>query len=319
MATKLSASKVAYLHIEEDQSGQRIDNFLQTYLKNVPKSHVYRILRTGQVRINGGRIKPTYRLQAGDRLRLPPLQQSTAVPLSPQPILAKNLLAKAILYEDDYLMVINKPAGMAVHGGSGISFGVIEGLRVLYPQLPHLELVHRLDRDTSGCLLITKKRSMLRQLHQLLREGKIHKHYFALVQGEWPPQLTQVNLPLQKNILQSGERVVRVNIEGKVSQSVFKIEQSFTIATLLRVQPLTGRTHQIRVHTAHQGHPIAGDEKYGNETFNQQMHGYNLHRLFLHATAIEFHLPESNYRLTVQTPLPTDLQQVLQQLRSTKE
>ncbi len=314
MPTKLSANKVAYIDIESESAGQRIDNFLQSYLKNVPKSHVYRILRTGQVRVNRGRIKPTYRLQVGDQLRLPPLQLSSLTPLTPQPSLVKNLLAKATLYEDDFLMVINKPAGMAVHGGSGLSFGVIEGLRVLYPHLPHLELVHRLDRDTSGCLLITKKRSILRQLHELLRDGKLHKQYVALVQGMWPPRLTQVNLPLKKNILQSGERIVRVNLEGKVSQSLFKIEQSFTVATLLQVQPLTGRTHQIRVHTAHQGHPIAGDDKYGNPSFNQQMHHYGLHRLFLHATAIDFRLPQSDYQLTVKSPLPVDLQQVLQQI-----
>jgi 23S rRNA pseudouridine955/2504/2580 synthase len=315
MATKSFSTQVAYINIESDQAGQRIDNFLQTYLKNVPKSHVYCILRTGQVRVNRGRIKPTYRLQAGDQLRLPPLQQSTVATPVPQPVLAKNLLAKAIIYEDDALIVINKPSGMAVHGGSGISFGVIEGLRVLYPHLPHLELVHRLDRDTSGCLLVTKKRSFLRQLHQLLRTGKLHKHYLALVQGTWPPQLTQVSLSLQKNILQSGERVVRVQLDGKPSQSIFKIEQTWPVATLLRVQPLTGRTHQIRVHTAHQGHPIAGDEKYGQEAFNQQMRHYGLHRLFLHAVALDFHLPESDYQLTLQAPLPVELKQVLKQLR----
>jgi 23S rRNA pseudouridine955/2504/2580 synthase len=314
MPTKLSASKVVYLSIETDQAGQRIDNFLQTYLKNVPKSHVYRILRTGQVRVNRGRIKPTYRLHAGDQLRIPPLQQVTVTTFTPQLLLVKSLLAKTILYEDDDLMVINKPSGMAVHGGSGISFGVIEGLRVLYPQLPHLELVHRLDRDTSGCLLITKKRSMLRRLHQLLRDGKLHKQYLALVQGVWPPKLREVNLSLQKNILQSGERVVRVHTEGKSSQSLFNIEQSLTIATLLRVRPMTGRTHQIRVHTAHQHHPIAGDEKYGDLEFNQKMQRYGLHRLFLHAKAIEFRLTDPDYQLTVSAPLPTDLQQVLQQI-----
>lgn len=308
---KNTYAPVTFLEITADQAGQRIDNFLHTYLKGVPKSHVYRILRTGEVRINKGRIKPTYRLQENDQLRLPPVQHEAP---TAQPRLSQvQELAGLILYEDANLMVLDKPAGLAVHGGSGLSFGVIEGLRALYPKLSHLELVHRLDRDTSGCLMIAKKHSILRSLHELLRQGQIHKQYLALVQGRWNPRLTMVETKLRKNFLQSGERIVRVHAEGKPSQTQFTIERQFDTTTLLQVHPLTGRTHQIRVHTAHLGHPIAGDVKYGNEAFNQQMRQYTLTRLFLHASQLEIHLPGRDH-LTVQAPLPANLQRVLRKI-----
>lgn len=307
---------VTYLEISAEQADQRIDNFLHTHLKGVPKSHIYRILRRGEVRVNKSRIKPTYRLQSGDSIRLPPIHH-----LSPQPQLTPNqrflkALEKSVLYEDAQLLVIDKPAGMAVHGGSGLSFGVIEGLRALYPKLPHLELVHRLDRETSGCLMIAKKRSLLRQLHEALRQNNIHKNYLALVKGQWPVHFTDVEAPLQKNHLQSGERVVRVNALGKPAHSRFQIVQPFPVATLVRVQPLTGRTHQIRVHTAYRGHPLAGDEKYGDSEFNQQLRGYQLNRLFLHAEQLEIRLFEQNYHVTIKSPLPADLQHVLHTLES---
>ncbi|OQW96089.1 MAG: 23S rRNA pseudouridine(955/2504/2580) synthase [Beggiatoa sp. IS2] len=314
--TTLKSQQVTYLTIVADYAGQRIDNFLLTHCKGVPKSHIYRILRTGEVRINQGRVKPTYRLQMGDTLRLPPIQYlQSESPQTPNAHILQRL-TQSVVYEDASLLVINKPAGLAVHGGSGIDFGVIEGLRALYPNAKNMELVHRLDRETSGCLMIAKKRSLLRQLHELLREGKIRKHYLALVKGAWPARLTQVELPLHKNVLQSGERFVRVNIEGKPSQSQFKVIQHFATATLLQVRPLTGRTHQIRVHTAHQGHPIAGDEKYGDETFNRYLRDFALKRLFLHATQLEIGLDSP---ITVNAPLPTDLQQVLQRLTTSAE
>ena len=307
------STHVTYLDISEAKAGQRIDNFLHTHLKGVPRSHIYRILRTGEVRVNRGRIKPTYRLIAGDVLRLPPVQYQPKKLNRYCPNRLKEL-ANTILYEDAHLLVINKPSGLAVHGGSGINGGVIEGLRSLFPNTPYLELVHRLDRDTSGCLMVAKKTSMLRRLHHLLRVGEMHKQYLALVQGHWNPHFTRIEAPLKKNFLQSGERIVRVSAKGKQAVSQFNIEQVFAHATLLRVRPQTGRTHQIRVHTAFKGHPIAGDNKYGDETFNQQMRHYTLKRLFLHAEKLDFFLPEINYRLTVQAPLPSNLQQVLNDL-----
>jgi 23S rRNA pseudouridine955/2504/2580 synthase len=308
-----SFSHVSYLQISSEFAGQRIDNFLHTHLKGVPKSYVYRILRKGEVRINKGRVQPTYRLQENDLLRLPPIRQTT----ENNPIIHRDnlhYLSQSILYEDKNLLILNKPAGMAVHGGSGVSFGVIEGLRALYPQLS-LELVHRLDRETSGCLMISKKRSILKQLHQQLQLGNIQKHYLALVQGQWNSQMKEVDMPLRKNILQSGERIVRVDKTGKPAHTEIFIEKSFKNTTLLRLHPTTGRTHQIRVHTAHFKHPIAGDEKYGDETFNHSMRqNYGLKRLFLHALHLAFYLPDIDYSLAIDAPLPPALDAVLKKL-----
>jgi len=312
--SSIAQNSVSYLDISPEQAEQRIDNFLVTHLKGVPKSHIYRILRTGEVRINKGRIKPTYRIKAGDVLRLPPLAFRTNTPISLKMAVGKEL-KNAILHEDAHLLVINKPAGMAVHGGSGINGGIIEFLRLLFPNAPYLELVHRLDRETSGCLMIAKKRSMLRRLHELLLNRDVHKQYLTLVQGRWNPRLLRVEAPLHKNILQSGERMVRVSPKGKPAISQFSIEQQFATTTLLRVQPQTGRTHQLRVHTAYKGHPIAGDDKYGDEKFNLKMRQqYTLKRLFLHAEQLSFELPAINYRLSIHAPLPTALQQVLNRL-----
>ncbi|MEZ5672488.1 MAG: 23S rRNA pseudouridine(955/2504/2580) synthase RluC [Thiotrichaceae bacterium] len=306
-----TVSQVSYLEITATHEGQRIDNFLVTHLKGVPKSHIYRILRSGEIRVNKGRIKQTYRLQTGDIIRLPPIRVAESVTITPQANILQ-VLENNIIYQNDALLVLNKPSGMAVHGGSGISFGVIEGLRALYPKEKSLELVHRLDRDTSGCLMIAKKRSMLKQLHQILREDNISKEYLALVRGQWNPRVSVVNAPLQKNVLQSGERVVRVNPEGKEAVSEFYIQRKFTIATLVRVKLVTGRTHQIRVHATHSGHPIAGDEKYGDEQFNEQMIEFKLKRLFLHAAQLSITLPDTQLQVTA--PLPAALQDVLQQL-----
>ncbi|MCP4695819.1 MAG: 23S rRNA pseudouridine(955/2504/2580) synthase RluC [Gammaproteobacteria bacterium] len=309
-------SSVAFFEISADQAGQRIDNYLRTRLKGVPKSRIYRMLRTGEVRVNKGRVKQTYRLQRGDVLRIPPL-------LLPDPAASQKpsrnslkLLSESILYENKALMVINKPPGMAVHGGSGINFGVIEGLRALYPDTSRLELVHRLDRDTSGCLLIAKKNSMLRYLHALFRDGGIHKGYLGLVKGHWPARLVRVDAPLQKNVLRSGERIVRVNNTGKTALSRFALKQTFAQASLVQVSLVTGRTHQIRVHAAHMGHPLAGDEKYGDTAFNRQMHAYGLNRLFLHAERMAFVLPDTRQRISIIAPVPQSLEQVILRIRN---
>jgi len=305
-----SFNQVRYLTISSEQAGQRIDNFLHTYLKGVPKSHVYRILRKGEVRINKGRVQATYRLQENDLLRLPPVRQKvdTRQELNPKTL---HILSNSILYEDKYLLIINKPAGLAVHGGSGLSFGIIEGLRALYPKLS-LELVHRLDRETSGCLMVSKKQSILKQLHQQLRDGQVKKHYLALVKGAWNPRVTEVDAPLRKNIIKSGERIVRVDKTGKPALSRIQIEKQFANTTLLRIQPATGRTHQIRVHTAYAKHPIVGDEKYGDEAFNRQMRReYGLNRLFLHASHLAFYLPEQDYQLAIDAPLPSILEKLI--------
>jgi 23S rRNA pseudouridine955/2504/2580 synthase len=316
MTAILPKTQVHYLSVSAEQAGQRIDNFLQNQLKNIPKSHIYRILRTGEVRVNKGRIKPTYRVQMGDEIRLPPLQMAeTETPSLPHAgILAQ--LSAAILHEDKQLLVVNKPAGMAVHGGSGVQYGVIEGLRALYPDAPYLELVHRLDRDTSGCLMIARRSSMLRRLHEQLRTGQLHKKYVALAAGRWPNRCHTVNAPLKKNTLQSGERMVRVTDDGKAAVSQFKVLRHFPQhnATWIQVEPLTGRTHQIRVHAAHAGHPLAGDEKYGIDDFNQKMRQLGLKRLFLHAQSLTIDLPDNEYHLEINAPLPPELQQFLDKL-----
>ncbi|WP_185266542.1 23S rRNA pseudouridine(955/2504/2580) synthase RluC [Halopseudomonas xiamenensis] len=284
--------------ISEGQAGQRIDNYLLTRLKGAPRTLIYRILRKGEVRVNKGRIKPEYRLKAGDSIRIPPvrLPEADAPALVGQGIL--NALEQSILYEDKGLIVVNKPAGLAVHGGSGLNFGVIEAMRQLRPsEAQQLELVHRLDRDTSGCLMIAKKRSMLRHLHAELRgdgPGKgVDKCYLALVRGRWPSQVKKVHAPLLKNNLRSGERMVEVNPEGKESLTEFRVVQRFgDFATLVEARPITGRTHQIRVHARHAGHPIAGDAKYGDDEFSRVIREKGGKRLFLHAVSLSAQLPD---------------------------
>ncbi len=309
--SKASMLPVRYLTITEDYAGQRIDNFLITHLKNVPKTRIYRILRKGEVRVNKKRAQPSYRLQAGDIVRLPPMQiDDKPIPVAPnQRVVA--LLQNRILYEDKGMLILNKPAGMPVHGGSGVSMGVIEALRVMYPKLPHLELAHRLDRDTSGCLIIAKKRSILKELHQLLREGRVHKVYLTLTKGQWKKSELKVNVALRKNHLSSGERVVKVDPEGKESLTVFEPMQSFGDAMLMEATLHTGRTHQIRVHACYRHHPIAGDEKYGDPEFNKQMKQYGLKRLFLHSHRLEFKLPSTEQHIKVIAPLDADLQACL--------
>ena len=301
--TPLQTVSVQMLEVSPELAGQRIDNFLRNQLKGVPKTLIYRILRKGEVRVNKGRIKPDYKLQAGDVVRVPPLrlaERDEPVPLA-QGLLDR--LEAAIVHEDKALIVLNKPAGIAVHGGSGLSFGVIEALRQLRPEAKELELVHRLDRDTSGLLMIAKKRSMLRHLHEALRGDGVDKRYMALVRGRWDSGVRQVSAPLLKNTLRSGERMVEVDDEGKEALTLFRVLRRFgDFATLVEARPITGRTHQIRVHARHAGHAIAGDSKYGDEEFSGLIRELGGKRLFLHACALRVPLPEGG-ELNLEAPV----------------
>ena len=302
------------VEIDAERADQRIDNFLLTLLKGVPKSMIYRLLRTGQVRVNKGRVKPPYRLQRGDVIRIPPVRVPEKDQIS-EP--GKGVLARIernIIFEDSGLIVLNKPSGIAVHGGSGISYGVIEAMRKLKPECKRLELVHRLDRETSGCLLIAKKRSALRHLHESLRLGKVKKIYLALCKGKWRGGERLIDAPLRKNVVSSGERIVRVNADGKEAISRFAPKQRFKLATLMEVELFTGRTHQIRVHAAFSEHPLAGDDKYGDKEFNRRMRDFGLKRLFLHAYQLKF--PWDDSLLEVSSPLDDDLEKVLSNLKS---
>jgi len=315
----MNNTSVKLVTIAADEAGQRIDNFLRNQLKGVPKSMIYRIVRKGEVRVNKKRIKPEYKLQSGDEVRIPPVRIAER---DEAPVSAKldkvAALNDCIIFEDDYLLVLNKPSGTAVHGGSGLSFGVIEGLRALRPEARFLELVHRLDRETSGVLLVAKKRSALRALHEQLRMKGMQKDYLALVRGQWQSHCKVVQAPLLKNILQSGERIVRVNAEGKPSETRFKVEERFENATLVKASPVTGRTHQIRVHTLHAGHPIAFDDRYGDREFDSELKGTGLDRLFLHAAALRFEHPNTGETMRIEAPLDKKLRHCLDVLRKTK-
>ncbi|WP_448548679.1 23S rRNA pseudouridine(955/2504/2580) synthase RluC [Thalassotalea fusca] len=307
--------QVRFFTIDNEDAGQRIDNYLMKTLKGVPKSMLYRLLRKGEIRVNKKRTKPEYKLVAEDVIRVAPIRVSEKEPTVSTQLNVVANLEKQILFEDDRLLVINKPSGMAVHGGSGLSFGVIEALRALRPDARMLELVHRLDRDTSGCLVVAKKRSALRSLHQQLRDKKVQKFYHALVKGRWSPKLTRVTDALKKNDLKSGERVVVVdNINGKESETRFKVIQHFDNATLVRAFPVTGRTHQIRVHCQVKGHPIACDPKYGHPEFDAFMKDNGLKRLFLHAASIEFTHPLTEQKLKIEAPLEPSLSKLLKRL-----
>ncbi|HXH04010.1 MAG TPA: RluA family pseudouridine synthase [Candidatus Competibacteraceae bacterium] len=306
-------ASASLVEVPAEYHGQRIDNFLVRHLKGVPKSLIYRILRTGQVRVNKGRVKPDYRLGAGDSIRIPPLRVSSAQqPVSPPQRLLERLRA-AVLHEDDELLVLNKPAGLAVHGGSGIDFGVIEALRVLRPELPFLELAHRLDRDTSGCLLLAKNPDTLRAIQRGLQGEGVDKRYLALVRGHWQLGTRTVEAALVRNVQRGGERLVGVDDAGKSSFSRFRPVTCRAVASLMEVAIATGRTHQIRVHAAHLGHPLAGDDKYGDREFNRYMaREYGLRRLFLHAHSVGLELPRRS--LAFSAPLPEELAQVVERL-----
>ncbi len=312
---KEKSHSVRQILVEAGHAGQRLDNFLLTQLKGVPKSHVYRIVRKGEVRVNKGRTKVSYRLQQGDIVRIPPVRtaQQDALEIPGERIRA--LLKESILYEDKRLLVLNKPSGLAVHGGSGLKFGVIEAIRAMRPDEKQLELVHRLDRDTSGCLMIARRRSALRTLHELLRGDGVDKRYLALVAGRWRNDHATVDAPLAKNQLQSGERVVRVDPDGKEAKTRFRVLERFADATLVEAELLTGRTHQLRVHLAHLGTPILGDDKYGDASSNRKMKRQGLNRLFLHAKSLSFHWTDEVGRLNVEAPLEPELVQLLAKLR----
>ena len=308
---------VQYVEAREGDDGQRLDNFLIRVLKGVPRTHVYRLLRKGEVRVNSKRAKPDQRVVAGDRIRLPPIRRPEVAAGGPRPASPslQKLLTDAIVYEDADLIVINKPAGVAVHGGSGMSHGVIEALRSARPDLPELDLVHRLDRETSGCLIVAKKRSALRDLHAQLREGTTEKRYLALVCGKWNLGTKRIELALDTSERRSGERHVAVRTHGKMAVSTFKPVQFFSnIATLMEVMIYTGKTHQIRVHAAYAGHPVAGDDKYGDRDENTRMQGFGLHRMFLHAASIEVLRPGTHEPLNVSAPLGADLHAVIDNL-----
>ena len=307
------APQVRHVQIGVEEAGQRIDNYLLRELKGVPKSRIYRLLRKGEVRVNRGRVEPTYRLQVEDEIRLPPVRVSAEDETQPGSRLLESL-ENAILYEDDRVLVLNKPSGVAVHGGSGVAHGVIEALRTLRPTAPFLELVHRLDRDTSGCLMLAKRRSALRELHGLLRERAMDKRYLALLAGRLPRGRIPVEAALDRFELRGGERMVKVSDEGKHSRSVFRAIERFPTATLAEVDIATGRTHQIRVHAAHLGHPVVGDEKYGDREINRDFRPLGLRRLFLHAHSLTVNWPDAP-ALTVAAPLSEDLQRVLDRMK----
>jgi 23S rRNA pseudouridine955/2504/2580 synthase len=307
--------QVRFITIDSEDAGQRIDNFLLRTLKGVPKSHLYRLMRKGEIRVNKKRIKPVYKLLIDDIVRIAPIRVSEKADAVSTGLSIVANLEKQILFEDDRLIVINKPSGMAVHGGSGLSFGLIEALRSLRPDARMLELVHRLDRDTSGCLVVAKKRSALRHLHEQLRSKNVQKFYHALVKGHWPTKLTRVTEGLRKNDLKSGERVVITdNINGKESETRYKVLERYRGATLVRAFPVTGRTHQIRVHCQVSGHSIAMDAKYGHEAFDAEMKGKGLKRLFLHAASIEFTHPKTEERIKIEAPLEPSLEKLLTRL-----
>jgi 23S rRNA pseudouridine955/2504/2580 synthase len=302
-----------HVEVSEERAGQRLDNFLMRLLGDVPRSRVYRLVRRGEVRVNGRRAKPEQRLNWRDSVRVPPLRrEDTSAPRRPSVQLLETI-SGAIIYEDERLMVLDKPAGIAVHGGSGLSFGVIEALRALRPR-ETLELVHRLDRDTSGCLLIARKAGSLRTLHALLREGRFEKGYLTLVRGHWNLGHKRITAALRTDLRVHGERTVRVHPAGKAAVSEFRPVQFFgKHATLVEVALHTGRTHQIRVHAAHAGHPVAGDEKYGDAEFNRSMRERGLKRLFLHAHRVGFEWPQGG-DFSASAPLPEDLRAVLERL-----
>jgi len=304
----LNRRPVRKVRIDEEQAGQRIDNFLRKELPGVPKSRVYRILRKGEVRVNGGRVRAEYKLQQGDEVRVPPARvRPEGAP--PAPGAARNL-ADRVLYEDKALLVIDKPSGTAVHGGSGISHGVIEMIRAARPELRDLSLVHRLDKETSGCLVLAKRRSMLRTLHEKFRAGIVEKNYLALGVGDWQFGDYTVDAPLLVTHRKGGERHVVIRKDGKPAQTRIKLSRTYGKFSLLQCRPLTGRTHQIRVHLQSIEHPIAGDDRYGDRDINARVAKHGLKRMFLHAQSIAFPDEHGN-ELHFTSPLADDLQRFL--------
>jgi len=312
--TKIGKNSVSLVTVDEGGEGQRIDNFLARHLKGVPKSHIYRILRSGEVRVDSKRVEATHRLQMGEVVRIPPVRVAAPaekVGIAP----AMPRFTESIVYEDDAMLVLDKPAGMAVHGGSGISRGVIEQLRWERPQAKFLELAHRLDRETSGILLVGKKRSALTKLHEMMRENHMRKRYLVLVKGHWQEQKKRVVLPLKKYDLENGEKRVAVEAGGQHSETIFRLKQNLGEFSLLEAELVTGRTHQLRVQLAHLGFPIAGDDKYGDFALNKQLQKRGLKRMFLHSAETALHHPLTGEQLKLIAPLPKELDKFLNCLK----
>lgn len=306
-------AKVRKVIVNEGDVGQRLDNYLMRQFRGVPKSRIYSMLRKGEVRVNKGRVKPAYRIQAGDLVRLPPVHQKTQGTMI-IPDTVQQQLESAVISEDDNLLVLNKPSGIAVHAGSGLRFGVIEVMRELRPHADFLELVHRLDRETSGCLLLARSRPVLTELHDLLREGKVNKRYLALLAGNWGQDTKTITSQLERSGPQGQIRKTRQQQDGKTAVSEFKPVQHFSNATLMEVKIFTGRTHQIRVQSADLGHPVLGDDKYGNFALNREFRKLGLKRLFLHAAEIDFRLESCGHRYHFKAALPDELETFLQKL-----
>ena len=307
-------TSVQMVQVSKDQAGQRIDNFLLARLKGMPKSVIYKLLRTGQVRVNKKRIKAVYRLEEGDNVRIPPvnLRPAEAVTRAPEALVAE--VEARILLEDEFLMVINKPSGLAVHKGSGLGFGLIDVLRQSRPNAPFLELVHRLDRETSGCILIAKQRSVLNELHELIRENQISKYYITLLDGQLKGKgRKKIRTPIEES-RQSGQKFMRVSEQGKMAVSYFRPLRRFKDSTLVGVELETGRTHQIRVQSAYLGHAVLGDSRYGSHEHNREWKRRGLKRLFLHASEVSFQLPSSGRKYAVKAPLDGDLESLLENL-----
>jgi 23S rRNA pseudouridine955/2504/2580 synthase len=310
---ELSKERATWHDVGEDSAGQRIDNYLTRLLKGVPKSHIYRILRGGEVRVNSSRVRPDYKVRSGDRLRIPPIR--VARQERGQAGEPRIRLEARVIFEDDLLLVLDKPAGVAVHGGSGVSHGLIEQMRGARPEARFLELVHRLDRDTSGVLMLAKKRSALTELHAQLRAGRVRKFYLTLVRGTWDPRARDIALPLNKYVLPSGERRVSVREGGLPSHTRIQLRQRLNGYSLLEAELKTGRTHQIRVHLAHLGFPIAGDDKYGDFALNKALVRKGLKRMFLHACKTVIHHPSTAESVAFESALPMDLQHFVNSLR----
>ena len=315
----LSKASVTWLNVDESSEGQRIDNFLAKHLKGVPKSHIYRILRSGEVRVDSKRVDATHRLRMGEVLRVPPVRVGARPETVQAPIPTASRLVPHIIYQDEALLVLNKPAGMAVHGGSGVSRGVIEQLRLELPDAKFLELAHRLDRETSGVLLLAKKRAALVELHRAMREGEMDKRYLALVKGKWLNARQSIRFPLLKFHTAEGERRVSVSPEGQTAHTIFNLKKTWPGFSLLEAELKTGRTHQIRVHLAHSGFPIAGDDKYGDFALHRELHKRGLKRMFLHAYKVTIRHPLTGASLTVEAPLPDELANFLNKLDENAE
>ena len=308
-----ASSKVRFLDVAVEEAGQRLDNYLLRHISGVPKTRVYRAIRKGEVRVNKGRSNPGYRVQAGDTVRIPPLKADESAPAGSPSGAWQHRIRAGIVLDNADLLVINKPTGLAVHGGSGVRLGLIESLRSIFPDVRYLELVHRLDRDTSGLVMVAKNARILRSLHEQLRNDCVDKRYLALVAGKWPAYQKSVSAPLVKRHTPSGERIVKVALEGKAAKTEMQVVERFPSATLIEAKPVSGRTHQIRVHTQHVGHPILGDSKYQTDRSQAVSATAGLKRLFLHARAIAFELGGNRYEL--ECPLDAELESVLRRLR----